>query len=263
MSDAWTPPSELESLADDACGGSLSEEGAGRLAVLLRDRRACRWYRDYCLLQVELRFLVLADRIDVAARESLRPELEIPDVEEVGIGKTPFRTPNSEFQGSLPLVVACPPSFLHSPLLSPQPSLGRWAFSYVVATMILGTALLAAWTYRISHHVDLARDRSATLSIKENTSPQMAFVGRITGAVDCRWADPKTEVSERDDVPLGCKYDLVSGFLEITYGTGAKIILQGPCRYEVESFRGGYLSLGKLTAKIGERGGGERRGEDI
>ena len=162
MSDAWTPPSELESLADDACGGSLSEEGAGRLAVLLRDRRACRWYRDYCLLQVELRFLVLADRIDVAARESLRPELEIPDVEEVGIGKTPFRTPNSEFQGSLPLVVACPPSFLHSPLLSPQPSLGRWAFSYVVATMILGTALLAAWTYRISHHVNLARDRSAT-----------------------------------------------------------------------------------------------------
>ena len=38
--------------------------------------------------------------------------------------------------------------------------------------------------------------------------------------------------------------------MEITYDTGAKVILQGPVTYEVESLAGGYLSVGKLTARV-------------
>ena len=38
--------------------------------------------------------------------------------------------------------------------------------------------------------------------------------------------------------------------MEITYDTGAKVILQGPVTYEVESTNGGYLSIGKLTGKL-------------
>ena len=38
--------------------------------------------------------------------------------------------------------------------------------------------------------------------------------------------------------------------MEITYDTGAKVILQGPVTYEVESATGGYLSVGKLTARV-------------
>ena len=37
--------------------------------------------------------------------------------------------------------------------------------------------------------------------------------------------------------------------MEITYDTGAKVILQGPVTYEVES-NGGYLAVGKLTGKL-------------
>ncbi len=46
--------------------------------------------------------------------------------------------------------------------------------------------------------------------------------------------------------------------MEITYQTGAKVILEGPCTYEVDSSRGGYLSLGKLTARVETRGEGGR-----
>ena len=46
--------------------------------------------------------------------------------------------------------------------------------------------------------------------------------------------------------------------MEITYQTGAKVILQGPCTYEVDSAAGGFLSLGKLTAQSGERRSGGR-----
>ena len=38
--------------------------------------------------------------------------------------------------------------------------------------------------------------------------------------------------------------------MEITYDTGAKVILQGPVTYEVESGSGGFLSVGKLTARV-------------
>jgi hypothetical protein len=49
---------------------------------------------------------------------------------------------------------------------------------------------------------------------------------------------------------LGATYRLESGLLEITYHTGAKVILQGPVTYEVKSNNGGYLPLGKLTGKV-------------
>ena len=42
--------------------------------------------------------------------------------------------------------------------------------------------------------------------------------------------------------------------MEITYDTGAKVILQGPVTYEVQSKDGGYLSLGKLTARVEDEG---------
>ena len=46
--------------------------------------------------------------------------------------------------------------------------------------------------------------------------------------------------------------------MEITYQSGAKVILQGPCTYEVDSAAGGFLSLGKLTARV-ERSEAEAR----
>ena len=83
-------------------------------------------------------------------------------------------------------------------------------------------------------------------------------MGRITGIVDCQWVGPKTEVSDGDYVPLGQEYALLKGYLEITYDSGAKVILQGPTRYEVESKTGGFLAIGKLTARVEKWGSGFR-----
>jgi hypothetical protein len=85
-------------------------------------------------------------------------------------------------------------------------------------------------------------------------APEAAVVGRITGMVDCRWADPASDgYSELPRVRLGKKYALASGFLEISYNTGARVILHGPCTYEVESPAGGCLSLGKLSVRVDKR----------
>ena len=69
--------------------------------------------------------------------------------------------------------------------------------------------------------------------------------------VDCKWAGT---AFDSPGVPLGRKYELASGLMEITYDTGARVILQGPVTYEVESRAGGYLAVGKLTARVEGRG---------
>ena len=61
-------------------------------------------------------------------------------------------------------------------------------------------------------------------------------------------------INHKPLVSLGDKFALASGLMEITYNTGAKVILQGPVTYEVESVAGGYLSVGKLTARLEKKG---------
>ena len=51
--------------------------------------------------------------------------------------------------------------------------------------------------------------------------------------------------------------------MEITYDTGAKVILQGPCTYEVESPAGGFLSVGKLTARVEKKEERRTKNEEL
>jgi hypothetical protein len=68
--------------------------------------------------------------------------------------------------------------------------------------------------------------------------------------VDCKWNDRENAPSHSAPVSLGQKYTLASGLMEITYDTGARVILQGPVTYKIESSTGGYLSVGKITARV-------------
>ncbi len=119
--------------------------------------------------------------------------------------------------------------------------------SYSIATVLVGVALLAASMISVPRAaLGARRDAPSPLPVEQ---PEVEPVGRITGTLDCRWADPDS-TPPAAVVPLGGKYALASGLLEISYDTGAKVILQGPCTYEVESPRSGFLSLGKLTARV-------------
>ena len=78
---------------------------------------------------------------------------------------------------------------------------------------------------------------------------------------DCRWKDPSGAVVNPAAIPLGHTFVLESGILEITYKSGAGVILQGPATYEVDSETGGFLSAGKLTANIQQKGEARRQKE--
>ena len=74
-----------------------------------------------------------------------------------------------------------------------------WPVAYLVATVILG---LGCWSAPscMYHRPGRLLEQSSTLkpsnpqSLIPNPSPKASFVGRITGMVDCQWADPTTAV---------------------------------------------------------------------
>ena len=151
-----------------------------------------------------------------------------------------------------------------------------WPVAYLVATVIFGIGLVIGSVVHVSQPEQVANQ---SVALPSPLSPLPSVVGRITGMVDCRWEkkglgirDWGLEISDlgfgisanpQSLVSLGDQFALRSGLLEITYDTGAKVILQGPVTYEVESKDGGFLSLGKLTARLEKTGeGGRRKAEE-
>jgi hypothetical protein len=122
-----------------------------------------------------------------------------------------------------------------------------WPVAYLIATVIVGVGLTIAALVHVSRPSQVVTPSSP---LPPSLSPLTSVVARITGMVDCQWADETMSVVNGDHVPLNRKYTLSSGLLEITYDTGAKVILQGPVVYAVESANGGFLSVGKLTGKV-------------
>ena len=142
--------------------------------------------------------------------------------------------------------------------------------SYLVATVLLALILLAgSW---ITIHRPVASDNS-TLVVKSATG-SASVVGCITALDHCQWSVvsgqwpvkgseargqgpgiPKTKDQRPKTIFLGDRFHVASGLMQITYGTGAKVILQGPCTYEIDSDRSGFLAVGRLTARV-EKGSG-------
>ena len=105
--------------------------------------------------------------------------------------------------------------------------------------MIVGIGLLIGWAYQVSiSRPDQRESVHVALPAKPTdfrSNPDLVFVGRVTDMVECQWADPKTGTVNYAFVPVGRNYTLAFGLMEITYDTGVKVILQGPCTYRVES----------------------------
>jgi hypothetical protein len=161
--------------------------------------------------------------------------------------------------------------------LSGDHFVSSWPVAYLIATMVLGVGLTVAAITHVSEPIQLSNNSNAVLEPNAHTlipNPS-ATVGRVTSMVDCTWGrttedkgresaglrSPAREKVAGGDrlwhlqsaIQIGDTFVLRSGLLEITYDTGAKVILQAPVTYEVESAAGGYLSIGKLTAKLEKR----------
>ena len=149
-----------------------------------------------------------------------------------------------------------PPSSSSNPSLPPIHLSAASCFSYLMAAVILTVGIAAIGAWKLPNYSQIARSEKRNGledGIQKLAQPlsSSSSVGRITGMVDCRWDKPNEKTICGATVSLGRKYALASGLVEITYDTGAKVVLQGPVTYEVESKNGGFLSVGKLAGRMG------------
>jgi hypothetical protein len=232
---------EVAELVGQLCNGALTAADVARLDHLLATSDAAlQCYVEYLDMEAELLCQAATGICEtVAASRNLNAT----------------SPPPSSAPVSSPIVLDLSPAF-HVPPLSLHSPVGNFVFSYVVGAVLLGIGLLIGWTWRSHYNQQFIQNAPQHFPMGDKSEVEPQFVGRITGLADCRWDASSFEAFDRDDVPLGRKYSLISGFMEITYDTGAKVILQGPVAYEVESASGGFLSLGKLTARVESKGPG-------
>jgi ferric-dicitrate binding protein FerR (iron transport regulator) len=90
--------------------------------------------------------------------------------------------------------------------------------------------------------------RPATQPPVENAEPPMDLVARITGERDCKWTD--AALSSGDELAAGQQIELKSGHAELTFDSGAQLVLEGPARLSVQSAWEAELQRGTLKANV-------------
>jgi hypothetical protein len=156
-----------------------------------------------------------------------------------------------------------------------------WSICAVLASyfaMQLGSLLL---THLHDERADIAGAGSLHRSAS-NTADESApadegpavgpIVAQLTNVFDCQWevtrpadAQHSRPQSQLVELPTGARFragkrlNLVNGLAELTFTSGAKVILHAPAQFAVSGPLGGNLQRGKLTAKVqhNKSGGGK------
>jgi len=236
MTDLSIKPDHLLELVSAVCSKDASGNDFVALnSILLADEVSRRRYLSYCRMHASL-------RLDLRSHAAAQKACRQMDFES---GASVPR----DFTAAMNAPSIVPFGFLSNAL---HGTIGFFSqelpFSLLVAAVLTSLGLWFASMIYVSSPDKIAKD--SLPPVRPSVDPTLKVVGKITGMVNCKWADPNTETSHGANVLLGRKYSLASGLIEISYDTGAKVILQGPVTYEVDSRDSGFLSRGKLTAKL-------------
>ena len=74
-------------------------------------------------------------------------------------------------------------------------------------------------------------------------------VARLTGSSQCRWANGAA-IRPGDGLRKGQRLELAQGFAELTFDSGAQIVLEGPASLELASAWNATLHRGRLKANV-------------
>lgn len=122
----------------------------------------------------------------------------------------------------------------------------------IAATLIVGMALL--WDDAADD--EPARQANARQEPAPAAAAETAIAATVSNAQDVIWAEGTLQFDYGEDVPQGQIVILKSGHLELTFNSGATVLLAGPCRFRVDKELNGTLFMGKLAASVPPRARG-------
>src|SRR5690606_13879464 len=110
----------------------------------------------------------------------------------------------------------------------------------LAASAVVGL-LLASMAYIV---VPLYR----TMTAREHAAyPIVATLGDTQNAV---WAPAQTAAFSGAHLVAGHRMHLLSCMAEVTYHSGAHVVLQGPCDYRIDGDNSGSVQEGTLVARV-------------
>ncbi len=119
-------------------------------------------------------------------------------------------------------------------------------FSLSIAAISMSLALLVmAFLTAPIYRAFLQDEQQA-----KQTEPELRFVARLTSLRDAVWQEGAVANFAGAHLAVGRSLELKSGFAEITYDTGACLVLQGPCEFVVSLDNVGRLRTGELYAYV-------------
>jgi hypothetical protein len=156
---------------------------------------------------------------------------------------------------TLPAQIAPAPRFPRNLLYltgdTPVAAALLWLVMVACAGMVAMVILLAFFAFR-GMHVTIERPEVAktTAPVEDKPRPPAPVVAHVGRAVDCRWEDAEAAVAPGDELAAGSTLRLRRGIVEVVFGHGAKVLLQGPADLEMVSISDAFLHRGTLTARV-------------
>ncbi len=116
--------------------------------------------------------------------------------------------------------------------------------SMLVATFAIGLLLvvLAVWaapTFR-RFVADVPQPAPVQTTVR--------CIARLSGTADCRFTEGAPVFAAGDALKEGQKLHIKSGLAEVTFESGARVVLEGPVAFQVKSDKAGKLYVGRLAA---------------
>lgn len=247
-------------LLDAACDGTISPTDLMELQDQLRDHtEAIDSYIDRFHLEASLSWdlssIPSAEAIQLAGGESVDDEtfgdkgIKDDSIKEEGIEPETAETEASE---------SLPTREKHETVLQ---RVFRHEFSVGVAVAIVAVAalLVALAVIPVSEFIAGSKDE------KQPTTPDAATeIATLTGWHRVDWIGEDRMTIRTDRIRAGQRLAFASGVVEITYDTGAKVVIEGPAEFRVgsdergmmnekekkEQTNSGYLGLGRLVARV-------------
>ena len=237
--------SDFEKLAWKYLDGSLSEEESSRFLTQLRDNsECCDALISLSLYHYQIREVLL--EVDSGRDALAKSGLQMVAQELVEGSRNidlhheqPSSVTVSDLSRSTPHRLVHPVSVA---LLS------------ICATLLL--LLFGGWlksentSRQIADQGAAIKNSTRRIEKKRQRKRQQEAIpvaAMLTGVVDCRW-EPGYEASYGEFLPHGRELQLHSGLAQLTFESGAKLVLQGPVAFRVQSEMHAEISEGKMTA---------------
>ncbi len=117
---------------------------------------------------------------------------------------------------------------------------------FTVGLLVMCAVLGATWGL-VRLHERLAGNDS--LGVAVNAADSGRFVATLTACEGCRWGETTTSTERAARLKAG-QLDLAEGVAEVTFDSGARIVLEGPAVLTIETSSRANLAIGRVVALV-------------